>query len=182
MRNILEYLENSAEKYGSKTAAKDDKTSCTYQELKEKAQETGSFLADELTVRKPVVCFMEKSVEALQCFMGIVYAGDFYVLVDPNFPLERIRQIFSVLQPEVVLTQEQYQEKLAQTGYAGKVFLEAEAKKPVNTEKLAQIRSQTLDTDPLYSIFTSGSTGIPKGVLICHRSCLLYTSDAADEL
>lgn len=85
MRNILEYLENSAEKYGSKTAAKDDKTSCTYQELKEKAQETGSFLADELTVRKPVVCFMEKSVEALQCFMGIVYAGDFYVLVDPNF-------------------------------------------------------------------------------------------------
>ena len=26
MRNILEYLENSAEKYGSKTAAKDDKT------------------------------------------------------------------------------------------------------------------------------------------------------------
>ena len=172
MRNILEYLENSAEKYGSKTAAKDDKTSCTYQELKEKAQETGSFLADELTVRKPVVCFMEKSVEALQCFMGIVYAGDFYVLVDPNFPLERIRQIFSVLQPEVVLTQEQYQEKLAQTGYAGKVFLEAEAKKPVNTEKLAQIRSQTLDTDPLYSIFTSGSTGIPKGVLICHRSVI----------
>ena len=61
MRNILEYLENSAEKYGSKTAVKDDKTSCTYQELKEKAQETGSFLADELTVRKPVVCFMEKS-------------------------------------------------------------------------------------------------------------------------
>ena len=172
MRNILEYLENSAEKYGSKTAVKDDKTSCTYQELKEKAQETGSFLADELTVRKPVVCFMEKSVEALQCFMGIVYAGDFYVLVDPNFPLERICQIFSVLQPEVVLTQEQYQEKLAQTGYAGKVFLEAEAKKPVNTEKLAQIRSQTLDTDPLYSIFTSGSTGIPKGVLICHRSVI----------
>ena len=172
MRNILEYLENSAEKYGSKTAVKDDKTSCTYQELKEKAQETGSFLADELTVRKPVVCFMEKSVEALQCFMGIVYAGDFYVLVDPNFPLERIRLFYSVLQPEVVLTQEQYQEKLAQTGYTGKVFLEAEAKKPVNTEKLAQIRSQTLDTDPLYSIFTSGSTGIPKGVLICHRSVI----------
>ena len=36
MRNILEYLENSAEKYGSKTAVKDDKTSCTYQELKER--------------------------------------------------------------------------------------------------------------------------------------------------
>lgn len=172
MTNVLEYLENSADRFPDKTAAKDEKVSCTYRELVKRAKEIGSLIAKETAVRKPVVCFMEKSVTALQCFMGIVYAGDFYVLVDPNFPLERIRQIFGVLEPEVVLTHAEHQEKLKETGYQGKVFEAGEIPCSVEEMTLEQIRSQALDTDPLYSIFTSGSTGTPKGVLICHRSVI----------
>lgn len=77
--------------------------------------------------------------------------------------IERIRQIFSVLQPEVVLTQEQYQEKLAQTGYAGKVFLEAEAKKPVNTEKLAQIPESDTGHGSTLQYLYFGFNGHTKG-------------------
>ena len=40
-------------------------------------------------------------------------------------------------------------------------MLDSEAK-----ERLAKIREQALDTDPLYSIFTSGSTGVPKELLL----------------
>ena len=36
--------------------------------------------------------------------------------------------------------------------------------------RLAAVRAQMLDIDPLYVNFTSGSTGTPKGVIICHRN------------
>ena len=40
---------------------------------------------------------MDKSVKTLQIFMGIVYAGCFYTLIDPSFPKERIKQILDIL-------------------------------------------------------------------------------------
>ena len=172
MNNVLEYLEASARAYPDKTAVKDEKTACTYQELEKRAKEIGSWLQKEIQVRKPVVVFMEKSVTALQLFLGIVYAGDFYVLVDPNFPIQRISQILGVLNPEVMITHEEHKDKLKEAGYAGKIAKVCEIPNQIDINALAEIRKQAVDTDPLYSIFTSGSTGVPKGVLICHRSVI----------
>lgn len=45
MKNVLEYLERSAERYPEKTAAEDPKEKLTYSELLEYAQRIGSFLA-----------------------------------------------------------------------------------------------------------------------------------------
>ena len=47
-------------------------------------------------------------------------------------------------------------------------------------KKLAEIRIETIDTDPLYATFTSGSTGIPKGVITCHRSVIDMTEALVD--
>lgn len=172
MNNILEYLELSADNYPDKAAAIDEKESCTYRQLRERGKEIGSFLCERAGVRQPVVVFMEKSVQALQSFMGIVYSGNFYVLVDPTFPTERINQILQVLQPQVVITHQEHKEKLSETEYRQSVYNIEEIHTETDEEGLAMIRRNALDTDPLYSIFTSGSTGTPKGVLICHRSVI----------
>ena len=172
MNNVLEYLENSAKNYPEKLAAKDDKNECTYKELLTRAKEVGTFLSDKVEQRKPVVVFSEKSVEVLQNFMGIVYAGAFYVLLDPSFPLQRINQILTVLEAEIVLTTPDKKEKLDEAGYQGQVVYFEDIKSDIDEEKLALIRSNAVDTDPLYGIFTSGSTGVPKGVVICHRSVI----------
>ena len=53
---------------------------------------------------------------------------------------------------------------------------------PADDEKLAEIRRNALDVDPIYIVFTSGSTGVPKGVVACHRSVIDYIDNLADVL
>lgn len=177
MENVLEYLEASAVSFPDKIAAKDDKENCTYRELEADARRAGGILTNYTEIRKPVAVFMEKGVVTLKTFMGILYAGCFYTLVDPTFPVDRIQQILSILQTDVVVTLEEYKDKLLESGYSGQIICAEtlwndQTEEPDQENRLEKIRQKINDTDPVYCNFTSGSTGVPKGVLICHRSII----------
>ncbi len=117
MRNVLEYLEQSAKKYPDKIAVKDTSSSYTYEQLQKKAKHIGACLAKQTTPRHPVCVFADKSADTLAVFFGIVYAGCFYTLVDPSFPEARIQSMLSVLQPDLIVDGSNASEKLAACGY-----------------------------------------------------------------
>ena len=98
MRNILEYLEESTERFPEKTAVTDGICAYNYRELSMRSRRIGSAVAARCKQEQAVAVLAEKGAATLAVFLGIVQAGCFYVLMNPELPLARLEQVQQVLQ------------------------------------------------------------------------------------
>lgn len=171
--NILTYLEESAQKFADKTAIADDKNFLTFNQWNQYSRNIGTAISKVThgALRKPVLVFVDRRIEGLVGFMGVVQSGNFYVPIDCRMPEQRVKLIVDVLDPIVAISVTDKDNKILDLiDFKGARFKYDEV---TGTEEddtlLAEIREQMIDTDPVYSIFTSGSTGVPKGVVIAQR-------------
>ena len=108
VRNIIEYLENSAKLYPDKVAVIDEYKQLTFQEIRNEAVKIARQIRKECgDIRnEPVAVYMRKSTACIAAFMGIAYSGNFYCPIDVNSPTDRINRIITALQPKAVICEE----------------------------------------------------------------------------
>ncbi|HYG63278.1 MAG TPA: amino acid adenylation domain-containing protein [Thermoanaerobaculia bacterium] len=110
---------------------------------------------------------LERNLDLLISFLGVLQAGAAYVPLDPDYPRERLRHLLEDSCPTVLLTQESLRDRLPVPDRVP-VLLLAALPETDGTIDLATQRD--LGDDLLaYVIYTSGSTGRPKGAMVVHR-------------
>lgn len=184
MKNILEYLEHTAENHPDKIGFTDEQRDVTFSELMQNAQRIAGSLA-RIGCRKPVAVLIDRNVRCIEAMFAAVYAGNFYVVIDVHSPETRIHSILETLHPAAIITDNEWlplAKKLAGASFAEMIILYEDAVlREINRDHLMRIRGQMIDTDPLYVLFTSGSSGMPKGTVLSHRSVISYTTWVSEQ-
>ncbi len=181
--NILQYLEQTAPRLPDKVAYSDGTDDMCFSALWCVSRAIGSALLHRGYRREPIAVLMEKHPREIASFYGIVYAGCFYVALDPEMPVRRMENILQSVGARLLITDEKCKKLLPTLNFGGEVLHYNElADGKIDTDALAQVRAKQIDTDPIYIVFTSGSTGVPKGVVACHRSVIDYVEALCNAL
>ena len=172
LKNVLEYLEKTAERLPEKPAFADETQTLTYQQIKDSAQAIGTGLSHMGYFQVPVAIIMDsRHVPYLQAMLGVLYSGCFYAPMDPAVPQDRIEILLEHLDPAVII----YDEKNASIArsledrYKTVSFDQLLSEQP-DLELLNTVRTNCSYFDLMCVMFTSGSTGIPKWVTHSHSN------------
>lgn len=167
--NVIEYLIESAKNYKNKIAFDDLINNVTFGDL------------DKITMRvatglkgfknKPIAIYIDKCLDAIIAMFSVIRSGNFYTIIDTKMPEDRIKLIFDTLNPALVITTLELEEK-AKNIHENVLILENLKETVVDNEYLNDVLSKSIDLDPVYTLFTSGSTGVPKGYIVNHRGVI----------
>lgn len=174
--NLLEYLKETVAKFPHKIAVIEGDKTITFSELNRKAKVLASFIAYSEILRKPIALYLPKTIESVIADIAITYSGNAYMNLDVKNPLERITNIHNLIQPKFVITNSKFASKIQNIDGIEIINLdEFDFDGEINENKLNEINSKIIDTDPYCIINTSGSTGTPKGVVLNYRSFIDFT-------
>ena len=173
--NILEYLEKAHNEYPEKIAYVGDEEHISFEEVYQKAKSVGSALCQGMTNKRPVLVLSGKNVITPILYLGVAYAGCFYIPLSADLPAFRLKLIMDMVQADILLTDGEHSDILDTLNFSGTILSYSDINNhDIDENNLALRRKKMIDTDPLYVIFTSGSSGAPKGVLTSHRAVIDY--------
>ena len=163
---VLDYLEETAERFPDKIAFADTNTSVTWKAFIEESKSISTIIQKYFTPGSAVPVMAEKSVLTLEYFFAALYAGCFYSYIESSHPDSRIESMLKTLDSPYIIADSRFEKKLSSLNVKTLFMQNLNAEKEVYSDK---IRRNIIDTDLVYANFTSGSTGTPKAVAVSHR-------------
>ena len=106
VKNVVEWLDASAERSPDKIAFSDGNVSLTFAELRDETKRIASELARHGIFKKPVLVRMDKVPQAVAAFLGCARSGNFYAPLDVDTSAERLAAIRDVIKPAAEITGE----------------------------------------------------------------------------
>lgn len=180
--SVVEYLIKTTNQNPHKTAIVDYSGAYSFSRLLSNGCDLAEVLKGHKTDKVPISVFLHKSKEMIAAFCGSNLAGCFYVPLDTEQPVSRIKNILDTLDSKIIITDKEHVQKLPEECKASIILVEDVFRNDDDYQRARNLldESGVIDTDPVYSIFTSGSTGMPKGVVINHRGVIDYIDWAID--
>ena len=168
MNPILSRFEQTVREQPDKLAAAYEDERYSFAELRSLSARLGSSVKTKQPQPGAVGVLVRRGAAAVAEFLAVVYAGSFYVPLDPDMPDHKIRTILDDAGIRVLLGAEEDRPLLERVGFSGAFLTPADA----GTEEAEP--PEAGENTPLYMVYTSGSTGKPKGVLKSHGAVLSF--------
>ena len=149
----------------------------TYRELDAQVNSLAQLLAENgVRVRDRVALALPRSVDLVIGLASVIRAGAAYVLIDPDYPAERVRHILQDAAPIVVIT-----DRRTADAHAALLTEDLVHTLLIDNQHIQQclatgvsepprLEPPVASADTACVVFTSGTTGHPKGVAISHRA------------
>lgn len=174
---FLKIVKDNQEKIAIKFC---DSSGITFDQLNKLSNQFANFMLQQGIKKQQVVVIQnEKTVYGFAAMIACIKIGIIYTNLDMTNPEERIKKIFAVCAPVLVIADKQISTNVRNVCHemSVKYFECGDEKEKCMIKSYSCCLSDTVTAtvsgcSPAYLMFTSGSTGTPKGVLIKHESVL----------
>ncbi len=166
--SIPERFEKMVRLFGDRLAVKMGERSLTYDELNRYANRIAHAILEKRGPgSEPIALYFKQGIDLIAAIFGVLKAGKFYVVLDPNLPLERLNKIIEDSQSGIILTSNRHLQNLEQLCNFSGLLLGLET---ICTDSGEANCNVAVSPDNIATVtYTSGTTGKPKGVVKTHR-------------
>ncbi len=172
---LHQLFEQQAELTPDAVAVVFDNEKLTYQELNTQANQLAHYL-QSLGVEPEVLVgiYLARSLSIIVTLLAVLKAGGGYVPLDPDYPQQRLADIFQDSQFAILITQQKLLDSLPVQGVKV-IVLDAESE-TLNSQSQENVVSGAKPENLACLLYTSGSTGKPKGVMLTHAALVNHSS------